>query len=114
MDEVAAEQLIVGTNGLDADGLQVGEGGIQTVESGQVGGTGFKPVGEEGWLEPVPPRTMGWSSRAKSGETSSAPVPAGPIRDLWPGTAKALSWKRSKSTGVSPAVWAASRAKGTP
>ena len=56
----------------------------------------------------------GRSRAAKPLSSSSAPMPCGPSRPLCPGTASADSRKRSKSTGMCPAVCAASRAKGIP
>ena len=63
---------------------------------------------------PVPPLTSGSSDAAKSGRSSSAPMPCGPIRPLCAGTDSAARCSASKSSGRWPAVCAASSAKGTP
>ena len=64
--------------------------------------------------EPVPPVRMGESPLAKSCDSSSAPMPPGPMSPLCPGTERAARPQPSKSMSQCPAVWAASRTKGMP
>ena len=63
---------------------------------------------------PVPPLTSGSSVFAKSDRSSSAPMPCGPISPLCAGTDSAERRSAVKSSGICPAVCAASSANGMP
>ena len=61
---------------------------------------------------PVPPKRV--ELRVEVRASTSPPMPVGPSRALWPGEGDRRHSQSRTRSGISPALWAASRTSGTP